>query len=221
MTKAMTRVNLGCGLSPTVGWKNYDNSFSIRLAQAPLLEKILTRLGFIGRPNVEFIEFARKNEIEYADVSRRIPLPDNSVDVVYSCHMLEHLDRQDALTFLKEARRALRPGGTLRIAVPDLSLKVAAYIAQKDADAFVESTLMCQPRPRTLVERVRFFFTGPRHHNWMYDGSSLSRLLSENGFVGLTVVPAGVTTIADPGNLNLFERSNESVYVEARRGETP
>jgi predicted SAM-dependent methyltransferase len=89
--------------------------------------------------------------------------------------MLEHLDRQGALTFLQEARRVLRPGGTLRIAVPDISLKVAAYVAHKDADAFVESTLMCQPRPRTLAQRVRFFFTGPRHHNWMYTTAPRSR----------------------------------------------
>ena len=49
----------------------------------------------------------------------------------------------------------------------------------------------------------------------MYDGRSLARLLVESGFVGATVMPAGTTNIPDPGSLDLEERSEESVYVEA------
>ena len=48
----------------------------------------------------------------------------------------------------------------------------------------------------------------------MYDGASLSRLMSEAGFADLKVLEAGRTSIPDPGDLNLREREAESVYVE-------
>jgi hypothetical protein len=51
----------------------------------------------------------------------------------------------------------------------------------------------------------------------MYDGESLTRLLRETGFADAAVVPAGSTSIADPGLLDLAERAAESVYVEAVR----
>jgi SAM-dependent methyltransferase len=213
---AAIRVNAGCGTSAIPGWRNYDNSFSVKLANAPRLQGILTRLGIITGPNIDLIESARRNGVEYADVSKRIPLPEKSVDLLYTCHMLEHLDRQDARVFLREAHRVLRPGGTLRVVVPDIAHKVAEYLEHKDADQFIEATLMCQPRPRTFGQRVRFFFTGPRHHNWMYDGASLSKLLGANGFTSAKILPPGETTCDDVGALDLYERSDESVYVEAR-----
>jgi len=68
------------------------------------------------------MQFAHFNSVEYCDAARRLPLPNAAADVLYSSHMLEHLDRDEASTFLKEARRILRCGGIIRIAVPDLRL---------------------------------------------------------------------------------------------------
>src|SRR5688500_5234468 len=54
------------------------------------------------------------------DLSRNIPLPNESCAVVYHSAVLEHMRRSDALRFLKECWRILSPGGILRVAVPDL-----------------------------------------------------------------------------------------------------
>ncbi len=51
----------------------------------------------------------------------------------------------------------------------------------------------------------------------MYDGDSLAKLVLEAGFADVLVVPAGSTRITDPGKLDLAERAEESVYVEALR----
>jgi hypothetical protein len=56
---------------------------------------------------------------------------------------------------------------------------------------------------------------GPRHHLWMYDGASLSGLLRLVGFAEVIVPPPRETAVADPGCLDLKERADESVYVEA------
>lgn len=49
-----------------------------------------------------------------------IPVPDQSVDVVYADQVLEHMSGIDAAReFTAEARRALRPGGLFFVVVPD------------------------------------------------------------------------------------------------------
>jgi len=49
----------------------------------------------------------------------------------------------------------------------------------------------------------------------MYDGKSMVRLLTKAGFRDPQILPPGSTLIKDPGSLNLWERKEESVYIEA------
>lgn len=51
-----------------------------------------------------------------ADLSRTLPLADNSVDVFFAVHILEHLI--DFLPLVDEAHRVLRPGGVLHVMSP-------------------------------------------------------------------------------------------------------
>jgi len=211
----MNRLNIGCGMTPTKGWRNLDNSLSIRIAKWGPLGFFLYKLGLISAPSMDNIRFCQSNNIEWADAARNIPASTDSIDVLYTSHMLEHLDRGEASSFLQEANRVLRSKGIIRIAVPDIKPKINEYIKSNDADGFIESTHMCVARPRTLAQRLRMLFVGTRHHQWMYDGDSLSRLLIKSGFKDPIVLKAGETTINDPGPLNLTERIEESVYIEA------
>src|SRR5687767_3201991 len=56
-----------------------------------------------------------------------IPFPDNSFDVVYHSHVLEHFTKQRGFLFIKECYRVLKPNGILRIVVPDLEEIVREY----------------------------------------------------------------------------------------------
>src|ERR1051325_1885067 len=58
-------------------------------------------------------------DIMIANLTRPLPLPKQSVDVVYSSHTLEHLYVEDAKLLVKEIHRILKPGGLCRIVVPD------------------------------------------------------------------------------------------------------
>jgi SAM-dependent methyltransferase len=208
------RVNIGCGATPTVGWTNFDNSLVIRAANQSLLLRGLASAGLLGKASRDLASTARSESIRFADAVRRIPCQDHSVEVVYSAHMIEHLDRAEARSFLSEVRRVLRPGGIIRLAAPDLSLLVEQYLSSNDADAFIEQTYLAQPRPAGVVSRARAAVVGPRHHLWMYDGDSLSGLLTSEGFAAVAVLPPGETMITDPGSLDLKERAQESVYAE-------
>jgi len=211
----MIRVNIGCGQTPTSGWRNFDNSLSLRLSKIPLLPLVLLKVGLIDNPQYQFIQFARTNLIEYGDATKALPLPAGSVDVFYSSHMFEHLDQNEAGLFLEEARRLLCSGGVIRLAVPDLRKQVESYIESKDCDAFIFAIRLTQPRPRKIAQRLGILLMGTRHHQWMYDGQSLCRLLQVHGFVDPQILNAGETRIDHPQALNLHERASESVYVEA------
>lgn len=43
----------------------------------------------------------------------------NSIDVIYACHVLEHFGRWEYKTVLSRWYELLKPGGTLRLAVPN------------------------------------------------------------------------------------------------------
>ena len=216
-TQSDIRVNVGCGVSPTPGWLNFDNSLSVRLARWPIVPWLLTGMGFSAADSAALTEMARFGNVRFANAAVRIPCADGSVAALYSSHMIEHLDRREARAFLAEVRRVLSPGGVVRIAAPDLSLLVRDYGMTGDADEFVAGTHMGLNRPAGLRGWARWTMVGPRHHLWMYDGGSLTRLLSQAGFKDPAVMPAGSTTIAEPGELDLGERAAESVYVEAVR----
>lgn len=211
----MMRVNIGCGPTPTQGWRNFDNSLSLRLAKIPLLPFILWKLQLINTTQYEFIQFAGNNLIEYGDATKGLPIPDGTIEVIYSSHMLEHLDREEVGMFLKETRRILQQKGIIRLAVPDINKFAEQYVESGDADVFIEAARMCVPRPRSLSQRLRLLLVGTRHHQWMYDGNSLSKLLEKHGFVNVKVFTAGETMIKNYEPLDLHERSSQSVYVEA------
>lgn len=47
------------------------------------------------------------------------PIETDSADVIYSSHLLAYFNRDEAIALLTEWHRVLKPGGILRIAVPD------------------------------------------------------------------------------------------------------
>lgn len=210
-------INVGCGSSPTPGWLNFDNSPTVALARARGLSGLLVRAGLLGELQRRFVEMAQAGDIRWANAARRIPLPDASCRIVYSSHMIEHLDRAAARGLLAEARRVLQPGGVVRIVAPDLKRLAEAYVAGGGADAFVESTLLAHDQPVGLRGRLKIAALGKRDHAWMYDAASLSALVRAAGFDDVRALPPGVTSIPEPGALDLAERASESIYVEALR----
>lgn len=67
-----------------------------------------------------------------ADLTGRLPLADASADLVYSSHFFEHipLDRVDG--FLAECHRILKPGGVLRLVMPDFDDVCRQYLACRE-----------------------------------------------------------------------------------------
>jgi acetyltransferase-like isoleucine patch superfamily enzyme len=69
-----------------------------------------------------------------ADVAHLEAIPDGTADLIYASHVLEHFGRWEFRAVLAEWRRLLKPGGTLRLAVPDFAACAKLYYERGLAD---------------------------------------------------------------------------------------
>lgn len=70
--------------------------------------------------------------VRAVNILKGLPFADRSAAVCYSSHVLEHLGRYAARALLTECMRILKPGGILRLAVPDLEAIAREYIRLLD-----------------------------------------------------------------------------------------
>src|SRR5688500_12435287 len=85
--------------------------------------------GFINVDLVDLPHIHHKTGID--DLSM---FEDDSAELIYSSHNFEYFDRIEGLKVLREWRRVLKPGGTLRIAVPDFDKLIEVYRLTGDAN---------------------------------------------------------------------------------------
>ncbi|MBA3588105.1 methyltransferase domain-containing protein [Methylibium sp.] len=83
--------------------------------------------GFV---HLDAIDFPHVNHVRNVDDLSCFDA--DSCDLIYACHIVEHFTRTQVGTVLREWGRVLRPGGTLRIAVPDFEAICEVYTRTKD-----------------------------------------------------------------------------------------
>jgi SAM-dependent methyltransferase len=201
----MKILNLGCGskVSSRDEVINVDWSPLLRIKRNP----IVTRLAPLLLDTNRLGRFRVLGEnIVVHDISKGIPFLDESIDVVYHSHMLEHLDREVASAFMQEVLRVLKPGGIQRIVVPDLERLCREYLlsvelSENDStqrarhDGTVEAMLEQSVRREAngtarqspIRRSLENLFLGDARqrgetHQWMYDRINLAELLIKAGF---------------------------------------
>ncbi|MGC1649295.1 MAG: methyltransferase domain-containing protein [Candidatus Sulfotelmatobacter sp.] len=192
------KLNIGCGISGIEGWVNIDNSPTILLSRLPLGWKIFRTPRW-------------PRDVRRVDVRKRIPYPDSSVSCIYSSHVFPAFTYGESQAVSRECYRVLRPGGVLRIVVPDLGILVRDYLADSTdpmaSHRFVSRLL--------LASSVRDIVHPGSHHRQMFDGRSLVHMLQEAGFPAPELSTFGSSRIADIAEVELECRRPESLYVEA------
>lgn len=87
--------------------------------------------GTIDAPGFINIDAQAAPHVHYElDVRDLSPFADQSVDLVYSCHVLEHYPAHEHPEILWEWSRVLKPGGVLRISVPGFEELLHVYEEQ-------------------------------------------------------------------------------------------
>ena len=75
--------------------------------------------------------------VKKVDLLKRLPLPDNCADVVYSSHFFEHIPRPLVSLFVAECFRICKPGGKIRLVMPDFEELCTAYLSYRSANDHV------------------------------------------------------------------------------------
>ncbi len=78
--------------------------------------------------------FPRDPQVIHCDFLKGIPFPDNSFEVVYHSQVLEHFTRTDGDKLIEECYRVLKPGGRIRVVLPDLEGLIREYIKWLDTN---------------------------------------------------------------------------------------
>jgi len=108
------------------------------------------------------------------DLSR---FADDTFDVVYASHVVEHFDYRDELgKTLREWCRALKPGGWVLISVPDLEVL---------ASLILDKTLSVNERFMTMRMMFGGHVDAYDYHGVGLTAEFLTAFLSEAGFVGM------------------------------------
>jgi len=127
-------------------------------------------------PGWVHVDLCDMPHIDFKSSIDQLPMfADGTVDLIYSSHSFEYFDRQQAVGVLAEWRRVLKPGGTLRLAVPDFDALLQVYAKTGEIKRILGP----------LYGRMEIDTeTGPTmlYHKTTYNFPSLADLLAENGF---------------------------------------
>jgi predicted SAM-dependent methyltransferase len=120
----------------------------------------------------------------YLDATRPWPVPAGSVDLIYGDDVIEHVTLEQARLLFRHAFTALKPGGILRLATPDVEAVARQYLENGElARAGLERNRELGRTMRYPVELLREVYVGAQHYlGFIYDWESLSTEMSEAGF---------------------------------------
>jgi len=208
---------MGCGTHPINGWVNYDFNIFIFFAKIRILRKLLNRLTYIPDGYKMFMDQVIKENIQFANAGKHIPEKDNSVHVIYSSHMLEHLDVDETEVFLSESKRVLVPDGIIRIVVPDFEKHIENYQNNKNPQKFIDDSCLSGEKPKSLIKKIQYLIKGHAWHFCMYNRESIVELFEKHGFQNIRVISAGETRIPLSKNLDLNIHEKSSLYLEANK----
>jgi len=144
-------------------------------------------------------------DIRASQNAAKLEYADDSIEEIYASHVFEHFSYHNAADVLAEWVRVLKPGGRIRIAVPDFDWVVKQYISQSDKfniegilmgghshEHDVHLAIYNEPKLRAVMERAGL----ERIERWqpeINDCSSLECSLNLQGFkpsAGQTEKPA-------------------------------
>lgn len=202
------KLNLGCGNRTVKGWINVDYALGARLAKLPFFNTLNQRL--------HVLHLTWDKNIVIHDLKKKFPWKENSVDVIYSSHTLEHLSKNEGAFFLQECHRVLKNRGLIRLIVPDFSILVSRYLnGEVRAEDFATVLVISYESDSdgSLRKRLAPFIRSP--HKCMYD-KSLLEIITRLGFDASLKDPLE-SEISDIQHIESPERTKDVVIVEGRK----
>jgi predicted SAM-dependent methyltransferase len=145
-----------------------------------------------------------------ADIRDGLPIESGSLDYIVSIHALPMIHFHDLVPVLAELRRMLKPGGVLRLGLPDVDRAIRAYL-EADRSYFAVG----DDHARSMCGKFALHTLWYGHSVTMFNAEFAAELLESAGFVrvahcGFRESAAGLEGITDLDN-----REQESFFIEA------
>ena len=199
------------------------NGAFYRAWRAPRKGTIRVHLGpgqrnyLYGWINVDANCFYGKCDV-WADLRKRLPFRDETVDVFYSHHVIEHLP--DLGFHFREMQRCLKPGGVLRVGGPHGESAIMKYV-EGDGRWFSDFPV----KRRSIGGRFENFIFCQGEHLTILTPSYLEELASNVGFSDVaTCRPMIETNYSDWITADVLQLESDSdqelphtLIIEARK----
>lgn len=150
-----------------------------------------------------------------------LPFPDNSVDLIFCSHTLEHFQQHDLAVVLDEFHRVLKPadqGGMLRIAVPDIEKAIDAYV-RKDLNWFQNAEISyADPKAPIGGLLASWFYSTSEYgngHVHCFDFEYLAWWLRKHGFDRIERNAFRQSACEELRGDAFDRRDNASIFVDA------
>jgi len=155
------------------------------------------------------------------DLENAFPLPDAAFDWGYSEHFIEHISPEQAIDWLAEMRRVIKPGGLLRLTTPDLQKYIEGYLDPAGAffalhkqrlEASTGNKGSVAPRRAWMVNQIFRYFG----HQWIYDFDEIIHAAASAGFDRARIFREEFQSglLENVAMLDFAERNDETLYVE-------
>ncbi len=90
--------------------------------------KIHLGCGFRRLDGFVHVDVRAEYEPDKIGTAQKLPFEDDTAELIYWSHGLEHIHKNEVPRVVSELRRVLRPGGTLRLSMPDFDTLVTLYL---------------------------------------------------------------------------------------------
>lgn len=134
-------------------------------------------------------------DAQWGDAAYPLEYDENRVDEIYASHILEHFSQREVASVVKDWARALKPGGVLKIAVPNVEWIAKELLSGNQSNLPLAGYLM----GGQINERD--------YHKAVFDEATLRQLLTDAGLIDIQPWVSEVKDCASlPVSLNLMGR---------------
>ncbi|HEX3040671.1 MAG TPA: methyltransferase domain-containing protein [Solirubrobacterales bacterium] len=147
-----------------------------------------------------------------ADIRAGLPLESESIDFAVSIHALPEFAYPELVPALEELGRVLAPGGTLRLALPDLRRGIEAYLGGEEGYFKVDPEEVSSAGGRFIVHMLWYGYS-----RTLFTADFAVELLERAGFEDVRECGFGQTASGVAEIVALDNREEESLFVEGRK----